>query len=454
MELLVSELAFGGAGVARHDGFVVLVPRTVPGDQVCARIVASHPGYATGRVEEILVPSPDRVAPRCRHFDLCGGCAYQHLPPLLQAQTKANQVREALHRIGARLEPAVLDPITAPSAFGYRTRVELTAFAEPGNRIRLGYHRQDRPGEVFAVEECAIAAPAIETLRARLDEALGRSHLTPFDTRTRRGFLRRVVLRCSSTGDTLVELRTARPDPRPLKALVADLISFPGLQGIVQVLDRGGRRSISGPSHLLWGRSTLRETLAGLRLEFPAGAFAQTHAAMMEILYREALRAAGDATGRACLDLFCGAGALSLLLERAGAREVMGIESDGSAAGAASRNARANAATRCRFVHAEVESALQEPPSPATGGRFELAVLNPPRPGLSARALQLLVRMAPECLAYVSCDPATLARDLRRLAEAGYRIDWVRPLDLFPQTAHVETVSALVRNRARADAVA
>lgn len=445
VDLRIDDVAFGGAGVGRHEGLVVLVPRTAPGDRLRARIVASHLTYAVGEVVEILEPSGERVAPRCRHFERCGGCAYQHLPASRQAEIKTEQVRQALRRIGRLEDPPLLEPIPAPAPYAYRTRVDLTACRDGRGRIRLGYHRRDAPGEALPVEECAIAAPPLEALRPRVEEALLEARIAPFDTRTRRGFLRRVALRCSSGGQTLVELRTARADPRPLRAVVSRLVRLPGLRGVVQVLDRGGRRGAGAPARVLWGESTLEESVLGLRVEFPAGAFAQTHAAMTEALYREAVRAVGEISGRAALDLFCGAGALSLLLARAGASEVVGVEADPGAVAAASRNARRAGARACRFVNARVERALSSLLPPAGGGRFERAVVNPPRSGMSAGALALLVRLGPTRIGYVSCDPATLARDLRRFGESGYRVEWVRPLDLFPQTAHIETVTALAR---------
>jgi 23S rRNA (uracil1939-C5)-methyltransferase len=352
-------------------------------------------------------------------------------------------VREALRRIGRFADPPLLETIPAPSPYAYRTRIDLTVVRDPAGHPRLGYHRRDEPGRGLPIGECAIAAPALEALRSRVDTLLRRQEVEPFDPRSRRGLLRRVVLRCSSRGDTLVELRVARAGDPALRRLAAELAVHPGLIGVTEAVDRGGRRSLSGPARPLWGTAALEEEIGGLRLEFPAGAFVQTHASMVDLLYREALRALGEIRGRACLDLFCGAGPLSLLIARAGAREVLGIEAERSAAEAASRNARRLGVAVCRFSEARAEAALAAPPAPLSGGRFELMVANPPRAGLSPAALEGIVRAAPERMAYLSCDPATLARDLRRLAEAGHRLEWARPIELFPQTGHIETVAAL-----------
>lgn len=445
VEVRIEDLALGGAGVARHQGFVLLVARAVPGDHARARVVSTRPAYALAEIEELLAPSPDRVEPHCRHFEICGGCAYQNLAIARQTEAKARQVREVLRRIGHLDEPTVLEPIAAPSPYGYRNRIELTACLDAAGRTRLGFHRRDGSGEIFPVEECPIAAPPLEALRAAAGVAVAQARLAPFDTRTRCGFLRRVVLRSSARGETLVELRTSRPDPRPLRGVVESLAGHPGLRGIVQAVDRGGRRSMTSPPRLLWGKPALEDEILGLRLEVPAGAFSQTHAAMTESLYQEGMRALGEVAGRACLDLFCGVGALSLLAARAGAREVMGVEVDAGAAEAAARNARRAGAAACRFAHADVDTVLAGAPAPIGGGRFERAIVNPPRSGLSPAALGALARLGPERLAYLSCDPATLARDLRALTASGYRVEWVRPLDLFPQTAHVETATCLVR---------
>jgi 23S rRNA (uracil1939-C5)-methyltransferase len=428
--------------VARHHGYVLLVPLTAPGDRVRVRVLEARPGYATARLEQILEPSPHRVEPRCRHFAECGGCAYQHIAPGPQTEAKAAQVREALRRIGRLGEPPVLEPFHPPSPYAYRTRIDLTVVRDPRGVSRLGYHRRGA-GSALPIDECAIAAPPLEALRAHLDRLLGPLQIEPFDTRARRGLLRRVVLRSCSGGDTLVELRAARAGTPAVERLASALAGWPGLLGVTEAEDRGGRRSLTGPARLLWGRNCLEEEIGGMRIEFPAGSFVQTHGPMIERLYGEALRALGPVPGRACLDLFCGAGPLSLLLARAGAREVLGIEAEKSSAEAASANARRAGITVCRFAQAQVEAALAGPLAPWSGGRFELLVANPPRAGLSRAALEGIVLAAPERMAYVSCDPATLARDLRLLGEAGLRLEWARPIDLFPQTAHVETVAAL-----------
>jgi 23S rRNA (uracil1939-C5)-methyltransferase len=407
------------------------------------RITSSRSAHAVGEIEEVLEPSPVRVPPPCRHFSICGGCAYQHLPVELQTELKSRQVADALKRIGHIENPPLLPALSSPLPYSYRTRLELTACRDARGGTRLGFHRGDAVGVVFPVEACPIAAPALEELRRRLDGLLQASRIAPFDTRTRRGYLRRVVLRASSAGDTLVELRTATLDSRPLKELAAALRDHARLRGVVQVLDRGGRPAIGAVPHPLWGVTDLEETLLGVKLSFPAGAFAQTHAALAPALYEEALGALGDVRGQRCLDLFCGVGALSILMARSGALAVLGVEMEAAAAGAASSNARRAGVTACRFIQGDVESALAGISGSGDAGGFSHAVVNPPRNGLSALALQRLLRVAPRRIIYVSCDPATLARDLRKMCAGAYRLESVRPVDLFPQTAHIECVAAL-----------
>ncbi|MCZ6778656.1 MAG: 23S rRNA (uracil(1939)-C(5))-methyltransferase RlmD [Acidobacteria bacterium] len=445
VDLDITDIAFGGSGVARYHGFVVMVPRSAPGDRVRARVSATHPTYAEGRIEAILDPSPDRIAPRCSHFPSCGGCAYQHIATSRLTEIKAGQVRETLRRLGGLHDVQLLDPIAAPSAYAYRNRIELTPLQDSEGRPCLGYHSADNPSTVFPVRECPIARPVLEKLRERLDGLLRLSSIRPFEPRTGRGYLRRVVLRSSVRDETLLEFWTTTQNPGPLMPLVKGLRQHPGLRGIVQVQDRGIAREPKRGPFPLWGKTFLREEILGLRLDIPAGSFAQTHSAMSGVLYEEALSALGEVRGEACLDLFCGVGALSILAERRGAREVVGVEVDPAAAQAASNNARRAGCSRCRFVQAEAGRTLEGLGPPLTGGTFSRALLNPPRNGLTTRTLEHLVSLRPERLVYISCNPATLARDLRGLVGGGYALEHVRPLDLFPQTAHVETVATLSR---------
>ncbi|MEE9217822.1 MAG: 23S rRNA (uracil(1939)-C(5))-methyltransferase RlmD [Acidobacteriota bacterium] len=445
LDLQITDLAYRGSGVARHGKLVVFVPRTAPGDRARVRITAVRRGFAEGRVEEILQPSPQRVRPRCRHFSVCGGCAYQHLEAGRQAESKARQIRETLRRIGHLEEAPILAPLSAPSAYAYRNRLELHVLRDARGRTRLGLHRADNPAQTFAIEECLIASPAVEALRAALEQALNEHPVSPYDPLRRRGTLIRAGLRSTSSGETLLELHTTRLDTPQLRRLAAALSRHPGLRGIVCITERETRRGSALTRQCLWGGSSLWDELCGLKLEFPAGAFAQTHPAMAGELYGESVRALGAVGGAACLDLFCGVGVMSLLLQRQGAREVVGVESQAVAVQAASRNAEGAGAAGCRFIHASVESVLGKSPRPLSGGSFDYVLVNPPRGGLSTRALREIVRLAPARLAYISCDPATLARDLRLLTDGGFRVEWVRPLDLFPQTAHVESVTALSR---------
>ena len=446
IDLDITDVAFGGAGVARHHDFVVMVPRSAPGDRLRVRVLATHPTYAEGRIEAILDPSADRIAPACMHFPACGGCAYQHVTSSRHTEIKARQVRETLRRLGGLRDVQVLEPIAAPSSYAYRNHIELTPLRDSEGRPRLGYHAADDPATIFPVSECPIARPVLEKLRQRLDDLLRLSSIRPFDMSTGRGYLRRVVLRSSVRDETLLEFWTTTRNPQPLVPLLEGLRRHPGLRGIVQIVHRGSTREPRRAPSLLRGKPFLREELLGLKLDIPAGSFAQTHPAMSGALYEEALGALGEVRGEACLDLFCGAGALSILMERRGAREVIGVEVDPAGAQAASNNARRAGCTHCRFVHAEAGKTLEGLGPPLTGGAFSRAILNPPRSGLKTRTLQQLVSLKPKRLVYVSCNPATLARDLRRLVDSGYTLEHVRPLDLFPQTAHVETVAALSRD--------
>jgi 23S rRNA (uracil1939-C5)-methyltransferase len=404
----IDRIAAGGDGVGRlPDGRVVFVPRTAPGDQAVIEIARERARFAQARLVGLRVAGPDRVEPRCLHYDRdrCGGCQLQHLAPAAQREARRRIVGDALRRLGRlEVEAPPLEP--APDAWGYRTRVVLAR----GRGGRIGFHRFDQPGAVFDLVRCEVAAPAINELWPRVAE--------------RRRLLPRTL-------DHLA----IRTDRRGAGHLIVETVGGDAWSG-GPVLRRELEREGNGPT--MWWKPAggAARVVAGGDDAYPAVAFEQVNPVMGDRVRRYAVEALAPAPGARAWDLYAGIGETADLLARRGA-EVESVELDRRAVEEAGRRQEA-AGLRIRRHAGRVEAVV-----PALEPAW-LAVANPPRGGLAPELIATLAARPPERLAYVSCDPATLARDLGRLVLAGpYRLAELRAFDLFPQTAHVETVAVL-----------
>ena len=400
----ILRVATGGDGVGRlEDGRTVFVPRSAPGDLVELARVREHRRYARARVGRLLEPSIHRVAPRCPHYerDDCGGCQLQHLDSAAQREARRTIVGDALRRI-ARLEAADPELVPAPEEFDYRTKITL--HVEEGGE-RIGLHPLDRPDQVFELERCHITDPGLMSLWAELAPLRG---LLP------RG-LGRLVLRSDRHGGRHVVLDSRDPSP------------WAGAAALHRELERR-----SG-AITLWLRSGEAEAsvAGGPDRPFPATVFEQVHPAMGDRVRAHAVASLGDVAGRHVWDLYAGIGETTAALVGAGA-SVESVESDPRAV--AEAEARGPRAARHVGRTERVVGKLRSP---------DLVITNPPRTGMDERVTAALAAAAPERLVYISCDPATLARDLTRLP--GFRVGSVLAFDLFPQTAHVETVAVLDR---------
>lgn len=369
----------------------------------------------------------------------CGGCGWQHRPYEEQLARKAEHVRRSLAR-GAGLEDVpVRSTWPAPSPWAYRNRMDFTFHHEGG----LGLHAKEAWDRIVAVDECFIAPPAA---RAALEVARGfvREHGTALhDPRTHRGLLRLLVVRASrATGEVLLAVVTSDAPFDAAPELAARLMAgVPGAAGVLRAVQGDRGRGFVRVERLA-GADAIEERLGGFAYRVGLETFFQTSSAGAERLLEVALEAAGDVAGRLAFDLCCGVGTFTLPLARAGARAV-GIEVVPASIEAARANAARNGVAGVEWIAGDARRALPE--AALTHGRPDLVLLDPPRAGVGGRVMRRLGRLAPERVVYVSCNPTSLAEDLRELLPFGYVALWAQPLDLFPQTRHVETVVALVR---------
>ncbi len=446
VELTIDDLAFGGEGVGRLDGYVVFVRGGLPGDRVCVRITEARARYGRGVIETVVSPSPDRVDAPCPYFGRCGGCRLQHQSYAAQLAFKEKQVRDCLERLGG-LAGSTLDirPIlAAPDVYGYRNKMEFTVAGTSAAPV-IGLHEAERYDVVLDIERCLLQS---DTMNALLDEVrrYARAHaVTVYDPETAQGLLRFVTLREGrQTGEAMMNVVAASPDLEVLGPLARSVRSqVPATASVVlNVNAKKAAVAVGTEEHLLEGRDHIRESLGGLTFEISASSFFQTNTRQAERLFGLVVDACELQPSDTVMDLYCGTGAITLLLARH-ARAAFGIELSSAAVADAERNARNNGVDNATFLAGEVRHVL--PDLVGRGVTANAVVADPPRAGFHPRALAALVALAPARIVYVSCNPSTLARDLGDLVAGGYTLDWVQPVDMFPQTPHIEAVARLRR---------
>src|SRR5262245_17214001 len=442
LELEIDSLAYGGSGVARLDGFVVFVRRGLPGDLVRARVTKVKRNHAEAVATDVLEPGGSRVDAPCAHFPACGGCRFQDLAYGAQAQAKEAQVRDALERI-ARISSPQLEPsVPAEPGFHYRNKLEYSFTPTPDGPA-LGFHRAGRWDEVLDIRTCWLTTDLGNAIREAVRDWARAQSLLAYDQAEHTGFLRHLVVREGrNTGQALVQLVTA-PGRLDADGFVAALARFPEVRSIHWSVNDRPAEVTNLPTQLLHGDDAIEEELCGLRFRVRPNAFLQTNTAMAERLYGLAREFAQLTGEESVYDLYCGIGTIGLTLAR-DALTVWGIEVSEESVACALENAELNGIANAAFYAGEVGEAIDDLRDRA--GEPDVAVVDPPRAGLSGKALRRLARLEPNRIVYVSCNPTTLAGNVKELeAEWGYRLVRARPVDMFPHTPHIETVALLER---------
>ena len=440
-DLRIESLAYGGNGVARLNGFVVFVRHGLPGDVVRARVTKVKRNHAEALAVEVVERGAPRVEAPCEHYPECGGCRFQDLAYEAQVEAKAHQVADALQRIG-RIEDPPLEPIVpAESVFHYRNKLEYS-FTQTAAGAALGFHRAGRWDEVLEVEQCWLTTDLGNAVRNAVRDWARAEKLEPYDQAEHTGYLRHLVLREGrNTGQLLVQLVTAPGERFDRDELVEVLRRFPEVRSIHWAENESPAEVTNLPTTLLWGEDAIEEELCGLRFRVRPNAFLQTNTRMAERLYELAREYAALTGGETVYDLYCGIGTIGLTLASQ-ALTVWGVEVSEESVACALENADLNGITNAAFFAGEVGASLEDLADRA--GSPDVAVVDPPRAGLSGKALRRLARLEASRIVYVSCNPTTLAANVKELErEWGYRLERARPVDMFPHTPHVESVALL-----------
>jgi 23S rRNA (uracil1939-C5)-methyltransferase len=465
----IEKVAHGGGGIGSINGLTVFVAGAVPGQQVQATITKKRDNYAEARLDKVLKKSLDEIPARCPHFGSCGGCTWQNLPYTKQITYKEDIVRETLQHhtpvdaaVRATLPGRVLSIIPSPQVFYYRNKLEMTFGFETmrseqrnGKRIyfdenpSVGFHQPGEWSTILPITECHLYEEETSALLMDVRRFLQETRLPVYNPKTHRGLLRTMLLRRGvHTGEHMIAF-TVNGKKKELEAIFQQFMRFagrPGLASLLLIENTGLNDKPEMPKvHALVGSETISERLFDLTFEISPFSFFQTNTLGTEKLYQVISQMADLTDKDTVLDAYCGMGTIGQYLARF-CQKVVGIESHPSAIEDALRSAGKNRIANISFYKGRAEQVLQQQLAPGGKYAFDVAVVDPPRAGLHPDALAAVMAHKPRQIVYVSCNPATFARDLGVLLKGGYDLRAVQPVDMFPHTAHIEMVSVLQRS--------
>ena len=441
LELAVETQGSSGDGICRHEGYTLFLPDGLPGDQVMGEILKITPRFGVAKVLERIQPSEFRVEAPCPVFSECGGCKLQDLLYDKQMEFKVQVVKEALQHIGKVALPDEIKTLPAERPYHYRNKGSF-AVALKDKKLEIGFYQQGTH-EVANSDTCDILLPPINEIKEHIRGLLEKHRVLIYSEKWHKGFLRGMVVRHSeTTGETLIGFITTKgrfPTPFMKELTNPEFLERFKVAGILQNLNDKDTNVILGSStRNLWGKSRFSDELDGLKFRLALGSFMQVHSPQAIKLYEVINQWVTPGEGKV-LDAYCGSGGIGLWLARAG-RRVIGIEEYPDAIEDAKESARLNGIESCEFLQGTVEKHL---PKIVEEETIDTVIVDPPRKGCSEEVVQSILKIAPETIIYVSCNPATLARDLSRME--GYKIEDMVVIDMFPQTQHVETAVLLKR---------
>jgi len=455
----ITDIGSEGNAVARVENLVVFVPMLIPGDVVDIRVIKKRKKYLEGRAIKFHEFSPDRIKPRCRHFGVCGGCKWQHLPYELQLRFKEKQVRDNLTRIG-KLELPVIEPIIGSediylyrnkleytfSDKRWRTKEEIESEKEFGKEDALGFHIPGLFDKVLNIEECHLQPEPSNSIRNAVREYALQSNMEFFDLREQKGFLRNIIIRNSLDGQVMVIMIFFKEDIEKREKLLDFLASeFPQISSLMYIINSKKNDSLADQEPILYkGVDHLVEDMDGLKYRIGAKSFYQTNTKQALNLYRTAKKFAGLTGRETVYDLYTGTGTIANYIADSSFK-VIGVEYVMEAVRDARINSELNRISNTCFVAGDMKDVLTEEFF-STNGRPDVIITDPPRAGMHEDVVKSIAQAAPGKVVYISCNPATQARDISLLSES-YDVARVQPVDMFPHTHHVENVILLIRKQ-------
>ena len=441
-EALISDYTSEGQGVAKVEGCAVFIPNAIAGERVLVRIEKAQKTWAAGKITEILEKSPHRVQRECPISASCGGCDFWHMDYEEETRLKAERVRQALNRIGGEsLEEMPI--LSAPTCQGYRNKAQYPVASKKG-RAFAGFFRAGTH-QVVENARCRILPEETDRVKDLVIDYVNQYRISVYDEEAHKGLLRHIYVRRGAvSGQILVCLVVnGRSLPKP-EALIERLKNLPGFTTLVLSVNTKKGNTILGDEFItIYGPGFIEDTLCGLSFRLSARSFYQVNHHQAQRLYEAAIAQAQITKADTVLDLYCGVGTITLCMAKA-AGKVIGVEVIPQAVEDARDNAKRNGIENAEFFCGDAGQAALE--LEAKGIQADVVVVDPPRKGLNADAIEALARFAPRRIVYVSCDPATLARDVALLKERGYHLKNTMAADLFPRCAHVESIVCLTND--------
>lgn len=448
IKVKIETLAGGGQGIARVDGMTIFVDNSVPGDELEIRIVEAKSHYCRAKVHKILVASPFRVQPPCKYFENCGACDMQHIEYGAQLKLKEQIVKDTMKKIGG-ISPDLVQPVIGmEDPWGYRNKVQYPVRGS-SKAIKMGYFKKGTH-EIVDIDNCLVLHPFLNKLSNAVKKLISDFNIPVYDEDRGSGLIRHVLARVGFASKEailcLVSKEINIPGSRNLVSSLTQRLEQEEkefrLKGVVVNENHRATNVILGKkTKQLWGQEKIKEKLGTLEFKISAQSFFQVNPVQTLKLYSVVEGFAALTGKEMVLDLYCGTGSISLWLAKM-AREVWGVEENSYAIDDAKENARANGIKNAFFKCGTSESIIRQ--FLDTDAKFEVVVLDPPRSGCSQGVIESVIKLKPSKIVYVSCDPATLARDLKLFSER-YKTVKIQPVDMFPQTAHIECVAYLSR---------
>lgn len=441
IDVVFEDLTHDGAGVAKVNGYPIFVPNTLPGEKAKIRVVKANKGYGFGRLIELYEASEHRVEVPVEENYKYGGCQLQHISYAGQLEFKENQVKQVMKRIG-KLEDATIHPIIGmDNPLNYRNKAQVPVGKRGGNLI-AGFYKP-RTHEIVDTNESIVQDPAVNEAIKVVKEICSELGIDPYNEIHHRGVLRHIMARyAKSTGELMVVLITRSTSLLHKNKIVEEILKrLPNVKSIVHNINNQKTNVIMGEkTKVLWGNEVIYDYIGDVKFAISAVSFYQVNPDQTKVLYDKALEYAALTGEETVIDAYCGIGTISLFLAQK-AKSVLGVEMIPQAIEDARRNAELNEVENVKFSIGEAETFI--PLWYEQGNRADVIVVDPPRKGCDEALLKTIIEMAPKKMVYISCNPATLARDLRILEDGGYQTEELQPVDMFPMTTHVEVVAKL-----------
>lgn len=443
VEIDIDSCGLDGSGVGRYEGMAVFVRCAIPGEKIRTHIIKAKKNYAAGKIEEILVPSPDRIESPCPVYGRCGGCSFGHMKYEAEIRAKENHVKECFRRIGG-LSPEFEETLAAKEIYGYRNKAQFPV-RKDGDKLLMGFY-SPRTHRVIHCPGCLLQPPEFEKILGVFENYINEFNVPVYDEESGKGLIRHIYLRKGTASGEIAVCPVINGKSLPAEDELVKMLTAccESIKTVVINENPENTNVVTGEKcRTVYGPGYITDTLCGLEFRLSPLSFYQVNRDQAERLYGKAAEYACLTGKETVLDLYCGTGTIGLTMAK-NAGQIIGVEVIPEAIEDAGINAKTNGIENARFICADASKAAEE--LKAEGIKPDVVILDPPRKGCAREVLETVAEMKPERIVYVSCDPATLARDCGIFRELGYETVKAAACDMFPRTGHCETVACLTRS--------